>query len=76
MPRAPGKALPGGQALRHWASVALVPPAAAWGRLQAARLGLRDPGLWRWPPHVNVCVCATTQQCEGRGRRRAVPCRG
>ena len=35
----------------------MVPPASdtnAWGALSRARGELRDPGLFRWPPHANL----------------------
>ncbi|KAJ1459603.1 2'-5' RNA ligase superfamily-domain-containing protein [Pelagophyceae sp. CCMP2097] len=35
-------------------SVALVPPDDAWLEFQEARESLRDAGLYRWPPHVNL----------------------
>ena len=41
-------------ALRHTSTVALVPPEEAWPPLQATRAALRDGGLYRWPPHVNL----------------------
>ena len=40
----------------HW-TVCMVPPplnARLWELLTAARTELRDPGLYRWPPHVNL----------------------
>ena len=46
--------LPGMSALVHTATVALVPPESAWAELQAARRSLKDKGLYRWPPHVNL----------------------
>lgn len=41
-------------AKQHTTTVALVPPEAAWPPIQAARLALRDQGLYRWPPHINL----------------------
>jgi len=38
----------------HHSSVALIPPDACWGPIQAVRLELRDKGLYRWPPHINL----------------------
>lgn len=41
----------------HTLSVCLVPPEAeneVWDTLTSARTELRDPGLFRWPPHVNL----------------------
>lgn len=38
----------------HHSSVALIPPDWCWGPIQAARLDLRDKGLYRWPPHINL----------------------
>lgn len=41
----------------HTLTVCMVPPpveTALWDRLTAARTELRDPGLYRWPPHVNL----------------------
>ena len=40
--------------LMHTATIALVPPEAAWHDLQSARRQLRDKGLYRWPPHINL----------------------
>ena len=40
--------------LVHTATIALVPPEAAWHDLQSARRQLQDKGLYRWPPHVNL----------------------
>ena len=40
--------------LVHTATIALVPPEAAWHDLQSARRQLRDKGLYRWPPHINL----------------------
>ena len=40
----------------HHYTVCLVPPEteAAWQALTQARTQLRDPGLFRWPPHANL----------------------
>ena len=38
----------------HTSTVALVPPEVCWPPVQAVRLELRDKGLYRWPPHVNL----------------------
>ena len=38
----------------HTTSVAVVPPDEAWPKIQAVRSLVRDKGLWRWPPHVNL----------------------
>jgi 2'-5' RNA ligase len=38
----------------HHSSVALIPPDWCWGPIQVARLDLRDKGLYRWPPHINL----------------------
>ena len=38
----------------HTSTVALVPPEEVWPPLQAARTELRDKGLFRWPPHINL----------------------
>ncbi len=35
-------------------TVAIIPPDEAWGTIQALRLQLRDSGLYRWPPHINL----------------------
>ena len=40
--------------LEHTSTIALVPPEHVWPRLQAARRQLRDKGLYRWPPHLNL----------------------
>lgn len=39
---------------QHTSTVALVPPEEVWPPLQARRLQLRDKGLFRWPPHINL----------------------
>ncbi|VEU35640.1 unnamed protein product [Pseudo-nitzschia multistriata] len=51
---------------RHSRSVCLLPPSplaggggdacasAAWEAVREVRLALRDPGFFRWPPHVNL----------------------
>ena len=41
-------------AKQHSSTVALVPPESVWAPLQQARLNLRDKGLYRWPPHLNL----------------------
>ena len=38
----------------HHATVALVPPEECWPPIQEARLELRDRGIYRWPPHINL----------------------
>jgi 2'-5' RNA ligase len=41
----------------HHFTVCMVPPEeshAAWELLTKARADLRDPGLFRWPPHANL----------------------
>lgn len=38
----------------HSSTVALIPPDDAWGQLQAVRHRLKDKGLYRWPPHINL----------------------
>uniref|UniRef100_A0A7S0LSD4 Uncharacterized protein n=1 Tax=Coccolithus braarudii TaxID=221442 RepID=A0A7S0LSD4_9EUKA len=38
----------------HHSSVALVPPDSCWAPIQAVRYELRDHGLYRWPPHINL----------------------
>ena len=41
----------------HCVTVCMVPPpshTAAWEALTRARTELRDPGLYRWPPHANL----------------------
>eukprot|EP00908_Phaeocystis_cordata_P023879 Transcript_6333.p1 GENE.Transcript_6333~~Transcript_6333.p1 ORF type:complete len:301 (-),score=82.34 Transcript_6333:804-1706(-) len=38
----------------HTSTVALVPPEEVWPRIQSAREQLRDKGLYRWPPHINL----------------------
>jgi 2'-5' RNA ligase len=41
--------------LVHSTALAIVPPeGAAWEPIQSAREDLRDGGLFRWPPHINV----------------------
>lgn len=42
---------------RHTITVCMVPPPSAervWADVTKARTQLRDPGLFRWPPHVNI----------------------
>ena len=41
-------------AKQHSSTVALVPPEEVWPQVQAARTALRDKGLYRWPPHMNL----------------------
>jgi len=41
----------------HYTTICLVPPPDdkdVWDRLTAMRTELRDPSLFRWPPHVNL----------------------
>ena len=38
----------------YTSTVALVPPEEAWLPIQQARESLRDKGLYRWPPHINL----------------------
>ena len=41
----------------HTSTVCMVPPESAkqvWDNLTQARTSLKDPGLYRWPPHVNL----------------------
>ena len=44
----------------HCMTVCIVPPTTegggivAWERLTKARTELKDPGLFRWPPHINL----------------------
>ena len=38
----------------YTSTVALVPPEEAWLAIQQARESLRDKGLYRWPPHINL----------------------
>ena len=41
----------------HTLSICVVPPSSRkdiWNALTQARTKLRDPGLFRWPPHVNL----------------------
>jgi len=41
----------------HCTTVCMVPPPSAtkaWEALTKARLELRDPGFYRWPPHANL----------------------
>ena len=41
----------------HTSTVCMVPPESAvfaWEQLSKARLQLRDPGFYRWPPHANL----------------------
>ena len=39
---------------QHSSTVAIVPPEALWPPIQRARRALRDKGLYRWPPHINL----------------------
>jgi len=38
----------------HTSTLALVPPEEAWPPIQDVRERLRDKGLYRWPPHINL----------------------
>ncbi|KAL7488260.1 hypothetical protein ACHAW6_013844 [Cyclotella cf. meneghiniana] len=41
----------------HCVTICMVPPSiakSAWSRLTSARKACRDPGFYRWPPHVNL----------------------
>jgi hypothetical protein len=38
----------------HHTTVALIPPDEAWPPIQQLRTQLRDKGLYRWPPHMNL----------------------
>lgn len=41
----------------HTMSICMVPPESAtdvWNTIQQTRTLLKDPGLYRWPPHVNL----------------------
>jgi len=41
----------------HCMTICMVPPStakSAWSRLTAVRKACRDPGFYRWPPHVNL----------------------
>ncbi|KAL1499583.1 hypothetical protein AB1Y20_011783 [Prymnesium parvum] len=38
----------------HSSTVAVVPPDDVWESIQQARLSLRDKGMYRWPPHINL----------------------
>ena len=41
----------------HCLTICMVPPPsakAAWSQLSSARRACRDPGFFRWPPHVNL----------------------
>lgn len=40
--------------LVHTTALAIVPPEPSWPPIQSARERLRDGGLFRWPPHINV----------------------
>ena len=44
--------------LSHCNTICMVPPpehsSKAWEALTKARIQLRDPGLYRWPPHANI----------------------
>jgi poly(A) polymerase len=45
----------GQNSLVHTTALAIVPPEGpCWVPIQAARERLRDGGLFRWPPHINV----------------------
>jgi 2'-5' RNA ligase superfamily len=55
----------------HW-TVCVVPPPSpstkpVWGAITEARTRLRDPGLFRWPPHVNLLYPFV--DCSARSRR-------
>ena len=39
---------------QHTSTVALVPPELVWEPIQQARTHLKDKGLYRWPPHINL----------------------
>lgn len=41
-------------AKQHTSTVALVPPESVWEPIQQARTDLKDKGLYRWPPHINL----------------------
>ncbi|KAL3803155.1 hypothetical protein HJC23_003430 [Cyclotella cryptica] len=41
----------------HCMTICMVPPStaySAWSQLTSARKACRDPGFYRWPPHVNL----------------------
>ena len=38
----------------HHYTVCMVPPEDCWDPITRVRTQLRDPGLYRWPPHVNL----------------------
>jgi len=41
----------------HCMTICMVPPSrckTAWEEITKARTELKDPGLYRWPPHVNI----------------------
>lgn len=38
----------------YTSTVALVPPESMWPTIQSTRLRLKDRGLFRWPPHINL----------------------
>ena len=45
--------------LVHHSALAIIPPptlesTATWTSLQQARYSLRDKGVFRWPPHINI----------------------
>ena len=44
-------------------TVAIIPPDEAWGPIQALRLQLRDSGLYRWPPHINLLYPFVPVEC-------------
>ena len=69
-------------ALSHSSACCVTPPddGAAWRAVQAARLALRDAGLYRWPPHANLVYpfAAAPRSAAGavrRACRRAAPFR-
>ncbi|GMI11980.1 hypothetical protein TrLO_g5762 [Triparma laevis f. longispina] len=35
-------------------SLAMIPPPSAWPPIQSLRITLKDAGIYRWPPHVNL----------------------
>ncbi|GMH93650.1 hypothetical protein TrST_g2926 [Triparma strigata] len=40
--------------LIYTSSCSMIPPSSSWPPLQSLRADLRDAGLYRWPPHVNL----------------------